>query len=350
MSAAPELSAPADEPRHAIVLRSAEFRRGRESAWRKLDGMIGQVEKKGLSTLSADDLAHLPLLYRSALSSLSVARAIALDRNMILYLESLALRGYFVVYGPRVGLWESLRTFVRRDFPRAVRASGGPILLAFLAILIGVAIGFALVEASEDWITALTPQSLSGGRGPDSTAAELRDGEIFAPWPGLVPSFVVFANFLFRHNAQIGILCFALGVAGGAPTLVLLAYQGLIYGAFIALHFNRGLMIDFLGWTAIHGVTEFGALILCGAGGLVIAQKILFPGQYARLDNLALHGKAAARLAGGAVLMLFIAGLIEGGFRQLIANTPGRFAFAAVTAALWLVYFLRGGGGGRDGA
>jgi uncharacterized membrane protein SpoIIM required for sporulation len=138
-------------------------------------------------------------------------------------------------------------------------------------------------------------------------------------------------------------MSFALGVAGGAPTLVLLAYQGLIFGAFIALHYNRGLLVDFLGWVSIHGVTEFAALILCGAGGLEIAKTILAPGQYGRLENLALRGRQATALAGGAVLMLFVAGLIEGGLRQWVASTSGRFAIAAVTAAAWGFYFVRAG-------
>ncbi|MGD0641037.1 MAG: stage II sporulation protein M [Roseiarcus sp.] len=340
----------ATPPRPVIALRSAEFRKGREEAWIDLDALITKAEAKGVPALSADELRRLPRLYRTAVSSLSVARSIALDRNLLLYLEGLALRAYFVVYGPRVGLMESFSAFVMRGFPAEVRKAAGAILLAFASILVGVAVGFALVEANEGWFSALAPESLTGGRGPASTAAELRDNEIFAPWPGFVRSFVVFANFLFRHNATIGILSFALGVAGGAPTLVLLAYQGVVFGAFIALHYNRGLLIDFLGWVSIHGVTEFGAIILCGAGGFEIARTILFPGQYSRLENLALRGREAAGLAGGAVLMLFVAGLIEGGFRQLIANTPGRFAFAAATAALWLVYFLRVGRRSGDGA
>ena len=100
---------------------------------------------------------------------------------------------------------------------------------------------------------------------------------------------------------------------------------------------------------AIHGVTEIGAVIIAGAGGLVLADKILFPGRYARLENLARHGREAAQLGGGAVLMLFVAGLIEGGFRQLIGNTEGRFAIAAVTAVLWLAYFLSGRRSAREG-
>jgi len=142
---------------------------------------------------------------------------------------------------------------------------------------------------------------------------------------GFTRSFITFANFLFRHNALIGIMMFGLGIVAGVPTLMLLAYQGIIFGAFIALHYNRDLLVDFLGWVSIHGVTEFGAIILCGAGGLVIAQNILFPGRYSRVDNLAAHGRSAAQLAVGAVFMFFIAGLIEGGMRQLVADTSARF-------------------------
>ncbi|AOO84475.1 hypothetical protein BHK69_14460 [Bosea vaviloviae] len=323
-----------------VSLRSADFRRSREPAWRTLEGLIARAEKKGITRLSDDELQQLPQLYRMAASSLSVARSIALDRNLVLYLEGLVLRAFLIVYGPRVGTLETLLGFLRRGFPAAVRAAGWHILLATLAIIAGLVIGFMLVAPNESWFSALVPEAMAGGRGPGNTAKQLRDTEIFAPWPGFVESFVVFANFLFRHNTTIGLMTFGLGILGGVPTLLLLAYQGVIIGAFLALHHNRGLLYDFVGWISIHGVTEIGALILCGAGGLVIAEKILFPGRHSRLDSLAQSGRAAAGLAGGAVLMLFVAGLIEGGFRQLIADTPARLAIGAATGVLWTAYFL----------
>jgi uncharacterized membrane protein SpoIIM required for sporulation len=116
-------------------------------------------------------------------------------------------------------------------------------------------------------------------------------------------------------------------------------YQGLVLGAFIALHYNRDLTVDFLGWISIHGTTELGALILLAAGGLLIADKMLFPGRYARLDSLALHGRQAAQIAVGAILMLFVAAILEGGFRQLVASTPWRFAIGFAVGALWIAYF-----------
>ena len=331
----PEL--PADSA--GIVLKSSEFRRARENGWRDLEQLIDAAEKRGIRALAPDDLQRLPLLYRSALSSLSVARAIALDRNLLLYLENLALRAFFVVYGPRSALLQGCARFLRTDFPAAVRAARPHLLMAVLAMAVGVVVGFALTMRDEAWFSTLVPAALSQGRGPESTREALLAQEIFPPWPGIGVTLGLMTNFLFSHNTVVGILTFSCGLAAGVPTILLLAYQGLILGAFIALHYNRDLTVDFLGWIAIHGVTEIGAILLCGAAGLVLADKILFPDRYSRVDSLARHGRRAAEIALGAVLLFFVAAILEGVFRQLIANTPGRFAVAAVTAVGWFRLF-----------
>lgn len=341
----PAISAAATEAdAHApVVLRSSVFRRGREEGWRELEGLVARVERSGLGALDVTELQRLPLLYRSALSGLSVARAIALDRNLLLYLETLALRAFLVVYGPRESVLRGIGAFLARDFPSAVRGALGPIVLAFLAIALGVAAGYWLVVQDTSWLSTLVPSWLSDDRGEKSTRQSLLADEIFAPWPGFARSFVVFASFLFQHNTLVGLLTFGLGVAAGVPSFLLLVYQGLIFGAFLALHAQRDLTTDFLGWVSIHGVTEFGAIILCGAGALIVARAALLPGGHRRIDMIAARGREAARLVVGAVLLFFVAGLIEGGLRQLVASTPARFWIAGATAVAWLAYFTLAG-------
>lgn len=336
-------SGPTHPARHPVlVLRSAEFRRGREHIWRQLDDMLGRIETKGIRSLSAEEVQQLPLLYRATVSSLSVARTIALDRNLLLYLEDLSLRAYLTVYGPRSGILENLGDFFRRGFPRSVRVIRWHLAIALVALGIGIIAGYLMVSADMSYFTMLVPEGLAGSRGPGSSADDLIHGELFAPWPGFVETFIVFANSLFRHNTIVGILCFGLGFALGLPTLLLIVHQGLILGALIALHASRGLAIDFIGWLSIHGVTEILAILLCGAAGLLIAEKIMFPGTLTRLESLARYGRLAAGIVAGSVVLFFIAGILEGGFRQLINNTPGRYAFAATTTVLWLAYFMSG--------
>src|SRR5215472_18039472 len=106
-----------------IVLKSNQFRKGREEGWRDLESLVLRFERRGARALSLDELQRLPMLYRAALSSLSVARTIALDRNLLIYLENLALRAYLAVYGPRVDPITGLRSFFVHDLPAAVRAA-----------------------------------------------------------------------------------------------------------------------------------------------------------------------------------------------------------------------------------
>jgi uncharacterized membrane protein SpoIIM required for sporulation len=332
-----------DDPRPRVALRSSEFRRQREENWRALEILIGKVEKRGIGSLSPEELQSLPLLYRSVVSSLSVARAIALDANMLAYLESLSLRGFLVVYAPRMTLREGIAGFLAHQFPAAVRRVWPHLLIVILASLAGMLAGFILVAGNEDWFTTLVSSDLSGGRGPESTREDLLKHEIYGPWGGAAHAFALFANTLFQHNTMVGLLAFSLGLAAGLPTILLMLYNGVVLGAFIGLHYRRDLTYEFLGWLSIHGVTEFTAIWLCGAAGLLIADKILFPDRYTRVQSLAIHGRVAAQIAIGAVMLFFAAAILEGGFRQLVQSTELRYAIGWGMGVFWLAYFLLAG-------
>jgi len=130
-----------------MELKSAAFRAEREASWRELEGLVGRVEKDGVRALSPAELSRLPVLYRATLSSLSVARAISLDRNVLDWLESLCGRAYLAVYGTRRHLREALGDFFARRFPRAVRAHAWQLALSWLLLLLGALAGWALTRA-----------------------------------------------------------------------------------------------------------------------------------------------------------------------------------------------------------
>ena len=114
------------------LLKSYRFREEREADWRKLDLILMRAENSGVKALSDEEMTALPRLYRQAVSSLSVARTISLDQNVITYLESLCTRAYFFVYGARTSIGERMMDFLRRDWPQAVRSAVWPTLLSFL--------------------------------------------------------------------------------------------------------------------------------------------------------------------------------------------------------------------------
>ena len=324
-----------------IALKSVDFRREREATWRELETLCMRVERFGLGTLTATELQRLPSLYRSVLSALSVARAISLDKNVLEYLDTLAARAYLCVYAEKRPLRESLAAFFGAQFPAAVRRFWPHVLVSTGFLVAGVLVGFFLVRADADRFYALVDGAYAQGRGPAATTKELRD--ILYQKEGEAARLTVFASFLFTHNAKIGILCFALGFAFGIPVFLLLLTNGFLLGAFAALYHSRDLALDFWAWVLPHGVTEIGAVILCAAGGLVIAETLVFGGPRGRLYELAIEGRRAGVLALGAVFLFLVAGLIEGVFRQTVQDVGVRLTVVAASVLWWGYYFGRGG-------
>ena len=56
-----------------------------------------------------------------------------------------------------------------------------------------------------------------------------------------------FASFLFANNLKVGIMAMALGVLGGAFTILLILYNGMLLGAFVAIHHRGGILHRALG-------------------------------------------------------------------------------------------------------
>ncbi|WP_221230533.1 stage II sporulation protein M [Brevundimonas variabilis] len=317
-------------------LKSQRFRQAREGDWKRLERLMDKAEKGSARRLSDEEILAIPVLYRSTLSALSVARETSLDRALIGYLETLCARAYFFVYGSRSTLMGKLGAFFRRDWPMAVRALWRETFASGLLMLGGAIAAAVLVGQEPDWFYAFVPAEMASGRDPAASTETLR-----ATLAGEDTSagLSAFATFLFTHNARIAILAFALGFALCIPTGLLVLYNGATLGAFVTLFASRGLGVEVGGWLLIHGVTELFAVILAGAGGLRIGWAIAFPGDRDRLDAAADAGRTAATVIAGVVVMLFVAGLLEGFGRQLIESTPIRYAVAGTSALIWGLYF-----------
>jgi uncharacterized membrane protein SpoIIM required for sporulation len=323
------------------VLRSAQFRREREGAWRDLDRLVSRIEAGGTRALSPADLSRLPGLYRATLSALSVARATTLDRNVVEYLEALAARAYVAVYAVRRRFADAVIEFFARRFPRTVRDLRAAVLLSAATMLLGAVVGYAWVGADPDRYYAVVPEGMASGRDPAASTETLR--EALYSEKNAAEALAAFAASLFTHNSRVGILAFAVGAAAGFPTFLLLFYNGLILGAFAWLYASRGLGVELWAWLLPHGIPELTAVVLCGGAGFVVAHAVVFPGRSTRLANLARRGRDAGVLVLGAVALLFVAGLVEGVFRQAVHSVPVRYALAATLAAGLAAWFGRGG-------
>lgn len=317
-----------------LDLSSVRFRESRQEDWERLEALIDRIERGRAPSLTDEDLFELPVLYRATLSSLSVARETSLDADLVAYLESLATRAYFILYGVQPPLWHRIRAFFVQDWPKAIRAIARETLVAVLLTAIGALAAYLLVASNPAWFYSIVPEDLAGGRGPHASADELRKTLYHSEG-----ALGLFATMLFTHNAQVSLLCFALGFLFGVPTVLLLLYNGCILGAFLAVHVSKGLGLQLTAWLSIHGTTELFAIAIAGAAGMHIGMAVAFPGHAARSDAAVSAGRTAAIAMLGVVLMLGVAGLLEGVGRQVVQHDAVRAAIGGVALLGWLLYF-----------
>ena len=325
----------------APAFSTGRFRAEREADWIAFDALLTRLEKRGAKGLSSEELLQLPVLYRATLSSLSIARATSLDKALLDHLEALSMRGYFLIYGVRQSRLDRMTRFFARDWPLAVQAVWKETLIISLIIILGALTSWLLVTNQPEWYYNFVDEGMSGGRDPRATAEFLQStighGKAAADEDG--GGLHVFATFLFTHNSGVSIMSFALGFAFGIPTMMLEFYQGISLGAMLAVFTGKGLGYDFGGWLFIHGTTELFAAALSGAAGLRIGAAVVFPGARSRLQAASDAGRTAGKVMVGVIIMLLVAGLLEGFGRQLITDTPMRYGIGTVMLLFWLGYY-----------
>ena len=321
----------------SAALRSDRFRLSREADWRKLEDILRRMEGGSLRRVSDEELLELPSLYRTAASSLSVARETSLDRATLTYLESLVQRAWFQVYGPRQGLIAWLRGFLGGGWSQAVREIWLDLCIAFVVMVAGTIVGWLLVAQDEEWYYALVPGQFADSRVPGASREQLL--ETLGTEQG-AEGLSVFAASLFSNNAGVAILAFALGFAFGIPSLLLLVHNMAVLGAMLWLFSGQGLTLEFAAWLSVHGTTELFAIMLAGAAGLHIGRSMAFPGDRTVLAAASESGKRSAIVMIGVVLMMVVAGLLEAFPRQLVGEPAERLLIGATMLAGWLAYFF----------
>jgi len=317
------------------MVNATRFRAAHSADWARLEQLVTLMEKKSIRRLSDDDLLALPALYRTTLSSLSVARDTSLDRALITYLEQLCTRAYFQIYGVQTPAARQFTRFFAKAWPEAVRSLWRETLICIVLTFGAAIVAYMLVRTDPSWFYSIIPEGLASGRDPSASAEFLRSTIYDKEEDWLLP----FATFLFTHNSEVAIFSFALGFAFAVPTVLLILYNGLMMGAFAAVFASKGLGLNLAAWLMIHGTTEIFAICIAGAAGMRIGMAVAFPGRLSRMEAAVIAGRLAATAMIGVILMLAAAGVLEGIGRQTILDDGLRALIGTAMFASWLAYF-----------
>ncbi len=307
--------------------------------WNELEKLIRRAQKS-VKKLSPEELSRLDVLYRRTTVHLSQVRTRTRDKRLAAYLNGLTAAAHSLIYLPsKEPVLKGLVTFVVEGFARSV-IRNWRFHLASAALLIGGAF-VAFFAGSLDPVALYAFMPAADPRGPGAPREVLLEMLRSGREQGGGTKFA-FASFLFSHNLKVGMMSMALGILAAVPSVILIFYNGVILGAFVAVHHQAGLATEMWAWILPHGITEIGAIILCGGVGLQLGWAVINPGLRTRTKAIADTASDCGRTVGGAAAMLVAAAIIESYLRQSHLSDAARLIFAAASGVFWLLYLLHG--------
>jgi len=300
---------------------------------------------RGVRNLSDQELLEFGRLYRRAASELSHARTHGVNAADLEQLNWLVGRAYGLLYVSESAGWSSAKSFFRSELPRTLRRHGRLIALAAAAMLAGVLVGALIQVFRPDFLEFLSPE-LAGA--VDNLAARHAGGQNWLP----ADFRPIASSLIMVNNIQVSFLAFSAGILLCIPTIVVVAYNGLVLGALAAGISRTPAAIYFWSFVAPHGVIELPSIVIAAAAGLLLGLAVIEPGEHSRADALRAAGRQAAVMMMGVIVFLVAAGTVEGLFSPAVAPPAVKLAVAWALAFGFWYYILAVGrkGGAATGA
>src|SRR6184192_2571148 len=310
----------------------------KREGWETFRALAARAERLGLKQLGAAEIPGFAAQYREVASDLARARTYGVDPRVLEYLERVVSAGHNALYGRHTGQRVPIVRLALRELPAAVVEARAFVLAALLLFALPAVTGYLVIRERPAIAEEVLPDEMIARA--RAGAGRRAEGVGYAEAPSMY--LPVVASTIITNNVQVAFFAFAFGITAGIGTLLLLTLNGLFFGAVLGLFANYGLAGWLLTFVAGHGVLELTAIFIAGGAGLLVARGLIAPGDLTRRDALVLAGRRAARLVAAAVLLLCLAGTIEGLLSASDAAPAYKFAVSAASAVLLACYFASG--------
>src|SRR5436190_2252748 len=272
----------------------------RKNIWQRLEDLLQLLDRMTLRKLHREEVRELGRIYRRTASDLAIARAESRDPRLINYLNSLVIRAHGRIYRADAQGGQRIRKFFTHDFPQTFRRTLRYTAICFAVFWLCAGIGFFGTRHDPEF-------SQFAGISPYFREVVVNHRTHW--WENLNDANQIGSTRIFTNNIRVTFAAFALGVIFGVGTFYVLAFNGAMFGALLALTYRAGFGDDLLfGFVISHGVIELTCIFIAGGAGILIGTALLMPGNLSRGDALKSRGLDAVRLIVGCIPLLVVAG------------------------------------------
>jgi len=310
-------------------LISTQWLDKRKPYWNRLEQLLDQSARRGLSSLGRSELQELGLLYRQIAADLAAMREDRGSVHFARYLNQLLARAHNIIYSAKKTSPSAIFGFFAVTYPRVFRQQWRYVQIALLIFAISAAAGAVLTYQDPDFKLSII--------GPQMVHTIEKRGMWTHSIVGVKP---LASSAIMTNNLSVGFMTFALGITAGLGTIYMLLFNGLLLGVIGMACHTSGMSLQLWGFVAPHGVLELPAIFVAGGAGLRVAAGLLFPGYLPRRESLARAGTEAVQLLLGSIPILVVAGVIEAFVSPTGLATGLKFVMAGALFILLQAYLF----------
>ena len=321
-------------------MTESSFIEKNESQWQALEEFNRLFAKKGgirrvRNRLNEGDIQEFARLFRLASHHMAYAKTHYPTGQSVQYLNRIVGVAHNHFYVRERSSLRDIWNYFKITFPQAIRDTWRYWGMATAFFVIGMLFAGFYVAQDPSRIEQIMP-----GISTETVAAGLFPEES-GEFEGIDIDHTFFSAIIMTNNIAVSFNAFAFGLLAGIGTIYIFVYNGLIVGGLFGFLYQGGAdMVLAYALILPHGVLELFAIFLCGGCGLMLGKGMLIPGEHSRKHSLILHAKKAAILIPGIVVILVIAGIIEGYFTPLNISSWAKIIFAAFTGAGIIAYVI----------
>lgn len=323
-------------------MKQQQFEKRYGDDWQRFRQLLEQLEKPK-SSLQPDDYQRFGHLYRRVCQFQSLARERRYSSHLVDQLGDLVLRGHRQLYRRRRGIRFGLLLFTLVEFPAVVRQQQRYFWLSALLLFGPALLFFAAIQWQPDLIYTLLPPS----RVDDFEMMYDPGNEVLGAARESETNLYMFGYYI-QNNISVAFRTFASGLLLGVGSLIILVFNGLLFGGVAGHLSNLGYYHTFFPFVIGHGSFELIAIVIAGAAGLKLGYSLLAPGNATRLESLKSAGRVAVKLIYGVILMLLVAAFLEAFWSSNASLRPAvKYTVGGLLWALVIIWLARSGRGPR---
>ena len=304
-------------------MREAAFVKQNKDKWATFESALSNRTK-----LAPDVLSDL---YIEITDHLSYAKTFYGGSNTEFYLNSLASQAHQKIYKTKREPKNRIIEFWKIEFPTLFYQHHRELLIAFLVFGFFCFVGAFSAANDGDFVRAIL-----GDRYVNMTLENIENGDPMAVYKQM-GEFNMFLGITI-NNIRVALMAFAYGIFLGIGTLIIMLQNGIMLGSFQYFFHDKGLLWESVRTIWIHGTIEISVIIIAGCAGLVLANGLLFPGTYTRLESFKRGVKNGLKIMISTVPFFIAAGFLEG-FVTRHTEMPDWLALSIILGSLSLIIY-----------